>query len=200
VGRGGKIGDSSAGTEDSVKRLGISTVAAAGLWLLAAAHGAAAQICAGFPQVKDRLYSVYTAMVADDVRAILRTEGDEEFHVRVEKLARSYADKARFGDSRYLQRLIGIGLFTAHGSSQEPLEITFRVTCELAHKGPMVLEPLTCAAIALDGARRTQPNNRELARQMVALARDKIATDRNGANAQTLVDEVAPILLSCTEE
>jgi hypothetical protein len=199
VGRGGKIGDSPAGTEDSVKRPGLSTVAAVGLWLLAAADGAAAQICAGFPQAKDRLYSVYIAMVADDVRAIPGTAGPEQLSSRLEELARSYAARARFGDSVFLQKLIGIGLFTAHGSGQEPVEATFRVACDVAQAGPMVLEPLTCAAVALEGSRRSHPDNRALARRMVDLARDRIATDRNGVHAQRLVDEIAPILLACAE-
>jgi hypothetical protein len=169
-------------------------------WLFAGTGSATAQSCANFAQAKERLYLIYIAMVAQDVRAIPNTGDQKALNASIEELARTYAQKAQSGDSVYLQKLIGIGLFTAYGSSQEPVDTTFRLACDVAQKGPMVLEPLTCAAIALDGARRFHPTSKELARRMVQLARDKIETDRNGAAARKMVDDVAPVLLGCASD
>ena len=64
----------------------------------------------------------------------------------------------------------------------------------------MVLEPLTCAAIALDGVRRFIPANKERAQRMVKLAYEKIASDPYGANAKRFVDENAPALSACAAD
>ena len=168
---------------------------ATAVWLLFE-PAVAGEACANFAQAKDHLYSVYIGMVAEDVRAIPHADDDKTLRTGLEELAKSYAAKTQFGDIVYLKKLIGIGLFTAYGSNQEPPDGTTRLTCNLARTSPQVLEALTCAAIALDGARRSNPNSNELVRRMVTLAREKIESDRD-PNAQKLVDEVAPVLLGC---
>lgn len=177
---------------------GVASVAAL-VWLLAQPGIATAQACAKFDQVRARLYSVYISMVAQDIRAIPSASDDTTLRASLEELARSYAQKTQFGDMVYMQKLIGIGLFTAYGSNQDPPDRTFTLACNLAQTSPQVLESLTCAAIALDGARRFHPNSKALVRRMLTLAREKIETDRD-ANAPRFVDELEPVLLGCVSE
>jgi hypothetical protein len=169
------------------------------IMLLAGAAGAQAPACSGFPQVKTRLYSLFIVLVADDLRALPNAGDQVALQAGVEALAQSYAEKSRFGDSVYLSKLVGVGLFSAMGLNQEPIGVTFRVVCNMAGWSPRVLDPLGCAAIALDGSRRENADNRALARRMVAVAQEKIAEDRN-SGAQRLYDESAPVLLACAGE
>lgn len=179
-------------------RLRIVASMVAAVWLFAQPGTAVAQACENFAQVKDRLYAVYIAAVAQDVRAIPNADS-ETLRAGLAELARSYAQKTQFGDFVYWRKLMGIGLFTAAGANGEPPDGTFRLACTLAQSSPQVLEALTCAAIALDGARRFHPNSKGLVRRMMTIAREKIETDRD-PNAQKLVDEAEPVLLGCVSD
>jgi hypothetical protein len=180
-----------------VRRFGVLTFSTVGLWLLAGSGSATAQICADFAAARDRLYATYIAMVADDLRAI-RADGD--YNAAIRDLTAQYTQKAQSGNVAWHQKLVGLGIFLTAGLNSEPADATFAHTCDLARQGLMVLEPLTCAAIALDGARRFVPGNKDLARRMVQLAHQKIETDHYGANARRFVDENAPALLACASD
>lgn len=166
--------------------------------LFAQPRVATAQACENFDQIKQRLYSVYIAAVAQDIRAIPNAD-DETLRANLAELARSYMQKTQFGDFVYWRKLMGIGMFTAAGANGEPPDGTFRLACTLAQTSPQVLEALTCAAIALDGARRFHPNSKGLVRRMMTVAREKLETDRD-PNAQKLVDTAEPVLLGCVAD
>jgi hypothetical protein len=180
----------------AVSRLRSAVTALAAFWL-GIAPALAQPSCADFAAARDRLYATYIAMVANDLRAI-PAEGDHNAAIR--DLTAEYTRRAQTGDGAYHQKLIGLGIFLMAGSNSEPADATFTHACDLAQQGPMVLEPLTCAAIALDGARRFVPGNKELAQRMLKLAHEKIATDRYGDNARRFVEENAPPLQACASE
>lgn len=181
-----------------MSRLRITAFVTAFAWLLVQPSIATAQACENFPRIKDRLYAVYIAAVAQDIRAIPNADG-ETLRASLAELARSYAQKTQFGDFVYWRKLMGVGLFTAAGANGEAPDATFRLACTLAQSSPQVLEALTCAAIALDGARRFHPNSKGLVRRMATIAREKLETDRD-PNAQKLVDEAEPVLLGCVAD
>jgi hypothetical protein len=153
--------------------------------------------CADFTAARDRLYATYIAMIASDLQTI-PSNGDHNAAIR--DLTAQYTQKAQSGNAVWHQKLIALGIFLAAGSNSEPADATFTHTCDLAQDGPMVLEPLTCAAIALDGVRRFIPANKERAQRMVKLAYEKIASDPYGANAKRFVDENAPALSACAAD
>jgi hypothetical protein len=182
-------------TRWAVLRVCTAIAAAAAFWL--APGPALAQSCADFAAARSQVYSIYIGKVADDLRAI-PVDGDHNAAIR--DLNRQYVQKGSSGNSVYLQKLIGLGIFLTTGSDADPADATFKLACEIAEQGPLVLEPLACATIALDGARRYLPGSKALAQRMLRLARDKIASDSEGANARRFVDEIAPVLQACASE
>jgi len=171
--------------------------AVAAFWLSVAPALAQSCVDADFAAARDHLYATYMAMVAEDLQAI-PVGGDHNAAIR--ELTAQYTQKAQSGDMAWHQKLIGLGIFLASGSNSEPDDWTFKHTCKLTLDTPMVLEPLTCAAIALDGPRRFIPGNKELARRMVQRAYEKIETDRYGANARRFVEENAPAISACASD
>lgn len=169
--------------------------AAAAFWL--GLGPAFAQSCADFAAARSQIYFIYIGKVAADLRAI---PADGDHNAAIRDLTAEYTQKAQSGNSVFHQKLIGLGLFLTAGSNADPAEATFKHTCEMAETSPLVLEPLACAAIALDGARRYLPGNKALAQRMLQRARDNIASDSEGANARRFVDEIAPVLQACASE
>jgi hypothetical protein len=168
-------------------------VVLAAVTLAGLAPASAAPFCDGFEPVRDRLYATYIGLVMEDLRGIDGADGDRALNERVAELSQAYVRKAAFGDMIYLRKLIGIGLFTAASTQHEPLERTFKLVCDVAQRAPNVLDPLTCAAIALDRARRSEADNRALARRMVEYARGKVDEDRSIGDPRKVLDDVATV-------
>jgi hypothetical protein len=179
-----------------VVRFRTAGTALAAFWL-GVAPAVAQPSCTDFTAARDRLYATYIAMIASDLQTI-PANGDPNAAIR--DLTAQYTRNAQSGNAMWHQKLIALGIFLAAGSNSEPADATFTHTCDLAQDGPMVLEPLTCAAIALDGVRRFVPANKELARRMVKLAQEKVASDPYGANAKRFVDENSPALAACASD
>jgi hypothetical protein len=159
-----------------------------------------AQSCDDFNKTRDAVYAISSRIVFEDVKAIEKGKGDAAYSAALDSLAQGYARKLAAGDTIALRKLIGIGLFTAFAGNREPLDVTFRLACELAKRplpSPNVLDPLTCAVIALHGSRRAGSANRSLAKDMVELAKTNLPSDPNGAAAKKLFDDVSPVILSC---
>jgi hypothetical protein len=165
----------------------------------AIAPAGAAESCTGIDHARQTVYIQYAKLVADDVKALSKSNPDVPFNTKMEDLGRSYARAGRFGDVVALRKLIGLGLFTAYATKRPPLDITFKLVCELARRDlQLTLDPLTCAVIAVDGPRRKDRNNRMLARQMIDRARARIANDPNGPAGRKMVDDLAPVVTACS--
>lgn len=177
----------------------LRVVQSAGFFLLAT-HQAGAGACDSFTSARNAAYSPYIRGVLDEVKSIQNTNGGATFDAALGDLGNRYARLATGGDSGAVRKLIGLGLFTAFAAKTEPLETTFKLTCESAKKllpPKNVADPLACAVIALDGTRRANPANRTLAKDMVDVAKSNLMADPNLAGAQQLFDAVAPTVLSC---
>jgi hypothetical protein len=115
-------------------------------------------------------------------------------------MAYRYEQFTRAGDLNSLRKLVALGLFTATAAKREPLDVTFKLVCELAKNPPSpenVIDPLICATIALDGARRDDAANRAMALAMIDRARKNLATDHDPAGARYLFETISPIVAAC---
>jgi hypothetical protein len=160
----------------------------------------AAEPCSDIERARQATYLQYAKLVVDDVNTARKNTSNVPFNTAIQQLGASYVRTARFGDTVALRKLIGLGLFTALAANAQPLDTTFKLVCELAQRAPqplLTLDPLTCAVIAVDGARRDDQENRALARYMVDLARVRMASDPNGPAAHTLFDGILPIITRC---
>src|SRR5206468_2345973 len=101
----------------------------------------------------------------------------------LEKMEASYKRQVSFGDMVALRKLVGLGLYGALAAGAAPRDATFRTVCELAKNGDvrpaLMLDPLICAVVAVDGTRESEPRNRALAKEMITLAETRIEGDPN---------------------
>jgi hypothetical protein len=157
---------------------------------------AGAQTCKDFAAGRKSTYALYSTLVLDDVRAIQK---GQDINAAIGALATKYVVMVKStGDPAAFRKLIALGLLTALSSDKEPQEATFKLVCSAAKlPPPNVLDPLTCAVVALDGSRRNTIANRTLAKAMVEVAKKNLARDSKPAAAQKLFDEISPFVLSC---
>jgi hypothetical protein len=164
----------------------------------AVSQGMAVESCESVGRAQEATYVPWSKLVIDDAKAISNSKQEVPFAVAIDKLAQEYYRQASVGDGAALNKLIGIGLFTAFAKHAPPLDVTFKLVCESARKSPLTILPaLTCAVIAIDGPRRDNPQNRMLARQMIDLAKANLERDTNGPAARKLFDDVAPVVINC---
>ena len=172
-----------------------------GALFLSATQPSIAEPCVNFDAARNKAYVLYIRGVLDEIKAIQEKRlGDPAFNAALTELGNEYLRRARVGDVSAYRKLIGIGLFGALAAHTQPLETTFKLTCEAA-KGKLepvnVLDPLTCAVIAVDGSRRGDPANRRLANEMIEIARTNLAVDKNGQGAQEVFDSISQAVVSC---
>jgi hypothetical protein len=180
-----------------------SIVLACAMLAMATAPGRSAEPCADIERARQSTYVPFAKLIVDDVNAIRKSTPSASFNAALQTLSGTYARAARFGDMLALRKLIGLGLFTAYAAHTAPPETTFKLVCELARRSPqpaLTLDPLTCAVVAIDGARRDDQRNRELANQMLDLAKGRMASDPNGPAAHALFDGILPIVAACSAE
>ena len=157
--------------------------------------------CKEFSAARNHAYIPYIRGVTEDVKMIASSNPGANFDPAMKELASGYERKAATGDVSALRKLIGIGLFSAFAAKREPLEVTFKLTCEAAKKGlppQNVLDPLACAVIALDGSRQQSSANISLARSMIDIAKVNLSVDSDRAGAQKLFDTLVPLIQRCT--
>jgi hypothetical protein len=99
--------------------------------------------------------------------------------------------------------LIGIGLFTALAVNAQPLDVTFKLACESANGNCLprnVIDPLTCAVIAVDRSRLNKPANRQIASEMIELAKSNLTSDPNSTAAHDLFAMISQSVMSCLSQ
>jgi hypothetical protein len=160
---------------------------------------AAAAGCLIFDAARNAAYVQYIRLVVDEVKSSIG-KGDAAVNASVQELSSKYAGLANVGDVVAVRKLIGLGLFTTFAANREPLDVTFKLACESArkHLPPVnVLDPLTCAVIAVDRSRLNEPANQKLAKEMIEMARSNLESDKNGAGARNLFETTSQAVLSC---
>jgi hypothetical protein len=155
--------------------------------------------CLNFDAARNASYVQYIRLVADEVKSATGN-GNVAFNASIQELSNKYSRLASAGDVVAVRKLIGLGLFTTFAANREPLDVTFKLACEAArrHLPPVnVLDPLTCAVIAVDRSRLNDPANQQLARDMIELARGNLESDKNGIGARNLLESTSQAVLSC---
>jgi hypothetical protein len=169
-----------------------------GIFLLASSSAGAA--CDNFETARNAAYMPYMRLVSEEIAAAQMSDSGTSTNTTINRLAAKYEQYTRVGDLVALRKLIALDLFTAFAAKREPLDVTFKLTCELARKPrppENVIDPLVCATIALDGSRRGDAANRSIATDMIDRAKKNLATDRDPAGARGLFDTIAPVVLAC---
>jgi hypothetical protein len=149
----------------------IFQIAAAISLLLAASQSLLAGACVNFDATRSTSYAQYIRLVADDIKSIERGKGDAAFNASIQELSSRYARMATAGDAGAVRKLIGIGLFTTFSANREPLD-----------------------------ARLDNPANRQLAKEMIEVARGNLASDQNRAGARNLFESISQVVLSCLSQ
>jgi hypothetical protein len=181
-----------------VKRTGRSVAVVSAL--LIASHFPCAAACDISDEARYAAYRPFLHAATDEVTAVMKKNDNYSFDAAVEELTKKNVPLLKVGDARAVRLLIGLGLFTAHATHKEPLDVTFKLTCEAARRAlppRNVADPLACAVIALHGSRRDDAANRALAKEMLELAKTNLAIDPEPADARQRLEIVAPIIEGC---
>lgn len=168
--------------------------------LVATSCSAAAATCEPFEKARDAAYHTYTGLVLDELSAARKSDPSVSVNTVIDGMVRKYEQATRAGDLVALRKLIAIGLLTATAAKREPLDVTFKLVCQLAKhpEAPKnVLDPLACATIAVDGARRENVENRATALAMIESANKNLPADQNPAGAKFLIETISPIVTAC---
>jgi len=156
--------------------------------------------CANIAATRNQAYTPYIQLVLDDLKAIDRSKGDAAFNASVNALAEKYTRAGDKGDANAVRRVIGIGLFTAMATNAEPQEATFKLVCQAAKRQlppRNVVDPLTCAVIAVDGSRLTVAANRQLAKEMLDAAKANLDVDLDKAGAPGVLAALSQQVTGC---
>jgi hypothetical protein len=156
--------------------------------------------CANFDDTRNAAYMPYIQLVLGDLRTIDRSKGDAAFNAAVNALANKYS---RGNTAEDVRKVIGIGLFNAMAVKGEPAEATFQLACRSArNKLPPVnvLDPLACAVIAIDRTRKDLPANKQIANDMLELAKQNLGADPDPATARAAVLAVSGGVIGCLGE
>lgn len=168
--------------------------------LIATSCSTAAATCEHFEKARDAAYDPYIHLVLDDLSTAQKNDSTAPINTVIDRMAHKYEQFTHAGDLTSLRKLVALGLFTAMAAKREPLDVTFKLVCGLA-KNPLapenVIDPLVCATIALDGARRHDAANRAVALAMIDRARKNLATDHDPAGARYLFETISPIVVAC---
>jgi len=156
--------------------------------------------CANFADTRNAAYMPYIQLVIGDLRAIDRSKGDAAFNAAINALANKYS---RGNTAEDVRKVIGIGLFNAMAAKAEPAETTFQLACRSArNKLPPVnvLDPLACAVIAIDRSRKELPANKQIANDMLELAKQNLGVDPDPGSARADVMAVSGGVIGCLGE
>ena len=167
---------------------------------LAVAPPAFAAPCVNFDDTRNAAYMPYIQLVLGDLRAIDRSRGDAAFNAAVNALANRYS---RGNTAEDVRKVIGIGLFNAMAAKSEAADSTFQLACRSArNKLPPVnvLDPLACAVIAIDRSRKELPANRQIANEMLELARQNLGVDPDPGTARAAILAVSGGVIGCLGE
>ena len=169
--------------------------------LLIASHFPCEAGCDISDKVRYAAYRPFLQIAIDETTAVYKKNDNYSFNAASDELVKKNAPLLKVGDARAVRLLIGLGLFTAGATNKEPLDVTFKLTCEAAKRSLSprnVGDPLACAVIALYGSRRDNAANRALAKEMLGLAKNNLAIDPDPADAGYRLEIVAPIIKGCT--
>jgi hypothetical protein len=170
--------------------------------LFAAALPAKAGDCTNYQKARDHVYAVLGGPIMPELQA-KGVQSKERLNMAMAALNVQFRDEIAAGDKFAPLKMVGLRVFLLPftGDSVDPN--TKKNTCDMVAADPdskIMLPPLACAAMALDGAAKETPEARTQALAMLDIAKARLAGDPNGEGAKTLYDAVAAPLAACAAE
>ncbi|MCA0425583.1 MAG: hypothetical protein LCH61_20125 [Proteobacteria bacterium] len=166
-----------------------------------AAKAAPVEKCARYDLARNAVYAAEVRTIIPEMPQPGQFKNGEEFQGSVEKVYAKYETEAKGGDIGAVRKLTAIEMFIMHMAKKDSPEPTMKKACTLAtlpEAQRVILDPLACAVLSLEGTRRDDAANRERAKTMMATAMAMVPKDANATHAgKLLYDETAKGLEGC---
>ena len=173
---------------------------AAALALLAASPASAGD-CARYQQARDHIYAVLGGPIMPELQA-KGVQSKERLNMAMAALNVQYRDEIAAGDKFAPLKMVGLRVFLLPFMGDTVDANTRKNTCDMVTADPaskIMLPPLACAAMALDGPAKETPEARAQALALLDIAKARLADDPNGEGAKTLFDSTEPQLRACAQ-
>jgi len=158
--------------------------------------------CARYEAATTAAYGAYVRLVKPDVPGLGENGVDQSGLVeKLQELYEKLLEEAQNEDVVALRKAAALEIFGMHVQAKPVLDITRKKVCGLARMPDTpatLLDALTCAVIVSDEARRKEPGNRAIAKEMLAKARTQVPARASLADsARMLFDDVSRGLDGC---
>lgn len=167
----------------------------------AKAAAEAAAKCARYDSARNIVYAAAIKSVLPEMPQPGQGSDPAAMQQEVQTAYEKYEAEARTGDIGALRKMTAIEMFVGQLRKSNAGEPTLRKACTLAKlpdRQRVILDPLTCAVLSLEGNRREEEGARPRAKEMMELARKSIPEGANAAHAgKVLFDDVARGLDGC---
>ena len=170
--------------------------------LCAAALPALAADCAGYQRARDHVYGVLGGPIMPELQA-KGVQSKERLNMAMAALNVQYRDQIAAGDTFAPLKMVGLRVFLLPFTGDSVDANTKKNTCDMVSadtQSKILLTPLACAAMALDGVAKETPEARTQARDMLDIAKARLANDPNGEGATALFAATEPQLRACASE
>jgi hypothetical protein len=178
-------------------RIALAAVCAAGL-----AAPVSAQDCGNYQRARDQIYGVLGGPIMAEFQK-KGVQSKERLNMAMQALAAQYRDEIAAGDKFAPLKFVGLRVIMLPYTG-EPVDAKTRAdACAMVAAEPdskIVLVPLGCAAMLLDGAGKDDAAARGEARAALATAQARLKDDPNGEGAIRLLADVAPGIAACAAE
>ena len=168
----------------------------------AAALPALAADCAGYQRARDHVYGVLGGPIMPELQA-KGVQSKERLNMAMAALNVQYRDEIAKGDKFAPLKMVGLRVFLLPFTGDSVDANTKKNTCDMVSAdadSKIMLPPLACAAMALDGVARETPEARAQARDMLDIAKARLVNDPNGEGANALFAATEPQLRACASE
>ena len=170
--------------------------------LLVATAPAAAGDCGGYQKARDQVYGVLGGPIMPELQA-KGVQSKERLNMAMAALNVQYRDAIAAGDKFAPLKMVGLRVFLLPFTGDSVDANTKKNTCDMLSAdadGKIILPPLACATMLLDGAGKQDAAARARARDALAVAKTRLPDDPNGEGATKLHDAVAGALAACAAE
>lgn len=174
-----------------------------GLLAALAAAPAHASDCSGFQKARDQLYTVLGGPIMPELQA-KGVQSRERLNMAMMALSVQYREALAAGDAESSLKMIGLRVFLLPFTGEAVDAAAKKLQCDLVGASnaasKIMLHPLACAAMTLDGTGKDSADARKEALAMLDMAQARLAGDPNGEGAKTLLDGTAPQLRACAAD
>ena len=158
--------------------------------------------CANYRPARDQVYTVLSGPIMPELQK-KGVQSKERLGMAMQALGVQYRDAIAAGDKFAPLNMVGLHVLTLPftGDSVDPA--TKADACAMVGAEPdskIMLLPLGCAAMLLDGAGKDDAAARGQARAALDAAKARLPNDPNGEGATKLFEATEPALRACAAE